>query len=391
MEEKTISEYKILSIDYVNNLANDTDIIKSINDKFKGKIFLEQLDNKLFIYLKELDLTEFETYIKSILVRYNYPENNMFYQLLEKIKSIGSYGIKSGTRIYINYNKERKVKQRKEKIQKRHLYYYAENSNFSKKNNELPNEFLDKIITGDSEEILKTIPDNSIDLIFTSPPYNFGLDYNNNEDDVNWNDYFNKLFRIFNECIRVLKYAGRIVIDIQPLFSDYIPAHHIISNYFMQNKMIWRNEILWEKSNYNCKYTSWGSWNSPSSPYLKYTWEFLEVFSKGDIKKPSEHKESDLKGDDFKKWVYAKWNIAPERNMSKFGHPAMFPEELATRVIKLFSFKGDIILDPFNGVGTTTKVAKQYDRHYLGIDISKEYCDIAEKRLREITKLDKFL
>jgi DNA modification methylase len=76
--------------------------------------------------------------------------------------------------------------------------------------------------------------------------------------------------------------------------------------------------------------------------------------------------------------------------MNKFGHPAMFPEELAKRVIKLFSFKGDIVLDPFNGVGTTTKVAKQYDRHYLGIDISNEYCNIAEKRLREITKLDKF-
>ncbi len=391
MEEKTILEYKVLSIEYINQLNDDGEIIKLINQNFKDKIVLEQIENKFVIYLKELDLNEFENYIKSLEIKYDYPENNIFSQLLDKIKSIGSYGIKSGTRIYINYNKERKVKQRKEKIQKRHLYYYAEDSGFSKRNNKLPEEFLDKIITGDSEEILKQIPDNTIDLIFTSPPYNFGLDYKNNEDDINWNDYFNKLFGLFNECIRVLKYGGRIVVDIQPLFSDYIPAHHIISNYFMQNKMIWRNEILWEKSNYNCKYTSWGSWNSPSSPYLKYTWEFLEVFSKGDIKKQSENKESDIKGDEFKKWVYAKWNIAPERNMNKFGHPAMFPEELAMRVIKLFSFKGDIVLDPFNGAGTTTKVAKQYDRHYLGIDISNEYCSIAEKRVREITKLDKFL
>jgi DNA modification methylase len=271
-----------------------------------------------------------------------------------------------------------------EKRQKRHLYYYAENSNFSKENNDLPKEFLDKIIVGDSEEILKGIPNNSIDLIFTSPPYNFGMDYDNNEDDVDWNDYFGKLFRIFNECIRVLKYGGRIIVNIQPSVSKYVPSHHIISNYFMQNKMIWRNEIIWDKNNYNCEYTAWGSWNSASSPYLKYTWEFLEVFSKGDIKKPSEHKESDLNGDEFKKWVYAKWDIAPETNMKKFGHPAMFPEELAKRAIKLFSFKGDIVLDPFNGVGTTTKVAKQYNRHYLGIDISKEYCNVAEKRLKEI-------
>lgn len=391
MEERSILEYKVLSIEHSNNLSNDVDIIESINNKFTDKIFLEQKDRKLFIYLKELDLTEFENYIKFVLEQYRYPEDNIFYQLLDKIKSIKSYGIRSGIRVYANYNNERKVKQRKEKIQKRHLYYYAENSNFSKKVNDLQEQNLDKIIVGDSEELLKKIPENSIDLIFTSPPYNFGLDYKNNEDDINWNNYFDKLFRIFNECIRVLKYGGRIIVDIQPLFSDYIPAHHIISNYFMQNRMIWRNEILWEKNNYNCKYTSWGSWNSPSSPYLKYTWEFLEIFSKGDIKKPNEHKESDLKGDDFKKWVYAKWNIAPERNMGKFGHPAMFPEELATRVIKLFSFKGDIILDPFNGVGTTTKVANQYGRHYLGIDMSKEYCDIAEKRLRKITKLDEFL
>jgi DNA modification methylase len=274
----------------------------------------------------------------------------------------------------------------KEKRQKRHIYYYAENSNFSKENNDLPKEFLDKIIIGDSEEILKKIPNNSIDLIFTSPPYNFGMDYDNNEDDIDWNDYFNKLFRIFNECIRVLKYGGRIIVNIQPSVSNYVPSHHIISNYFIQNKMIWRNEILWDKKNYNCEYTAWGSWNSPSSPYLKYTWEFLEVFSKGDIKKPSEHKESDLNGDEFKKWVYGKWDIAPEINMKKFGHPAMFPEELAKRAIKLFSFKGDIVLDPFNGAGTTTKVAKQYNRHYLGIDISKEYCKVAEKRLKEITK-----
>lgn len=190
---------------------------------------------------------------------------------------------------------------------------------------------------------------------------------------------------------KVLKYGGRIVIDIQPpLFSDYIPAHHIVSNFFMKKKMIWRNEILWEKNNYNCKYTAWGgSWNSPSSPYMKYTWEFLEVFSKGgDIRKPSENRASDLTGEEFKRWVYARWSIAPERNMDQFGHPAMFPEELAMRVIRLFSFRGDVVLDPpFNGAGTTTKVAKMYGRHYVGIDISAKYCEIAERRIREIPEL----
>jgi DNA modification methylase len=132
---------------------------------------------------------------------------------------------------------------------------------------------------------LRKLPDNCVDLIFTSPPYNFGLDYESNDDAHYWDNYFNKLFKIFDECIRVLKYGGRIVINIQPLFSDYIPTHHIISNYFMSKKLIWKGEIIWEKNNYNCKYTAWGSWKSPSSPYLKYTWEFLEVFAKGTLKK----------------------------------------------------------------------------------------------------------
>ena len=80
--------------------------------------------------------------------------------------------------------------------------------------------------------------------------------------------------------------------------------------------------------------------------------------------------------EEFKKWVVAKWSIAPERKMKKYGHPAMFPEELVRRGLKLFSFKNDLILDPFNGVGTTTKVAHTMNRNYLGIDNAKKYCNI---------------
>lgn len=260
-------------------------------------------------------------------------------------------------------------------------YYYARDNNFSKVNNELPKEFENKIICMDSEEFLKKLPDNCIDLIFTSPPYNFGLDYKNYKDEVNWDAYFNKLFKIFKECIRVLKYGGRIIINVQPSFSDYVPTHHIISNFFMKNKMIWRAEILWDKHNYHARYTAWGSWKSPSNPYLKYTWEFLELFSKGDLKHSGDNKNIDISGEEFKNWVYAKWDIAPERNMKEFGHPAMFPEKLVEQVLKLYSFKNDIILDPFNGVGTTTKIAHQLNRRFIGIDISKEYCKKARQRL----------
>ena len=101
------------------------------------------------------------------------------------------------------------------------------------------------------------------------------------------------------------------------------------------------------------------------------------------MKKPGTAADADITADEFKSWVVAKWSIAPERHMKEFGHPAMFPESLVERVLKLFSFKNDVVLDPFNGAGTTTVVAKKTGRRYLGIDISQEYCDTAEKRIAD--------
>lgn len=104
------------------------------------------------------------------------------------------------------------------------------------------------------------------------------------------------------------------------------------------------------------------------------------MYCKGNIKKPGKTENSDMTAEEFKSWVIAKWSIAPERHMSEYGHPAMFPEELAKRVLKLFSFKNDIALDSFNGAGTTSVVAKRMGRRYLGIDTSAEYCEIARER-----------
>ena len=292
-----------------------------------------------------------------------------------------SYGVRNGKRVYEGYNAERKVIGRKQKELKRGKYFYAKGQHPDRTENALPKGLLNEIICADSLSTLKKLPDRCVDLVFTSPPYNFGLDYDQSADDMDWQGYFNNLFAIFDECCRVLKHGGRMVVNVQPLFSDYIPSHHLISKHLMDIGLIWKGEILWEKNNYNCKYTAWGSWKSPAAPYLKYTWEFLEIFCKGDIKKSGKKEAIDISVEEFKKWVVAKWSLSPERKMKQFGHPAMFPVPLCERVLKLFSFQGDTILDPFNGAGTTTWVARQTGRNYLGIDISKEYCDTAKTRL----------
>ncbi|BAJ62518.1 DNA-methyltransferase [Anaerolinea thermophila] len=387
-----MADYKSIQL---TNFEVDKKVLDIVNNCLSQqpdpRPFVEINSIGYVFYFHTLDIKLLQRNIEMLTAHDLFSANNpsssrkageLLQKIYEEVSKIGSYGIRSGKRQYVNFDIERKVRNRKAKEQNRSQYYYAQDNNFSKISNQLPPEMTNQIFCGDSLEVLKKIPDNSIDLIFTSPPYNFGLEYERQDDAHKWDLYFEKLFAIFDECIRVLKFGGRIAVNIQPLFSDYIPSHHLISNFFISRRMIWKGEILWEKNNYNCKYTAWGSWKSPSNPYLKYTWEFIEIFAKGTLKKSGDPKNADITSDEFKEWVVAKWSIAPERKMKEFGHPAMFPEKLAERVIKLFSFVGDIVLDPFNGVGTTTAVAQKLGRKFIGIDISQEYCDIAQKRLK---------
>jgi site-specific DNA-methyltransferase (adenine-specific) len=245
-------------------------------------------------------------------------------------------------------------------------------------------EYINRIICGDAGRVLQLIPDESVDIIITSPPYNFGHSYarDPHDDTQDWNVYFSTLSAIWGECVRALKPGGRMAVNIQPLFSDYIPTHHLISSQLLRLGLLWKAEILWEKNNYNAKYTAWGSWRSPSMPYLKYTWEFIEVFDKMTHKKAGNREDIDISDEEFKEWVFGRWVVPPEIRMKEFGHPAMFPEEIPRRLLKLFSFQHDLVLDPFNGVGTTTLAAWKTNRRFIGIDISSEYCEEALARIR---------
>jgi len=244
--------------------------------------------------------------------------------------------------------------------------------------------FINRILCTDALKALACLPDQSIDLIITSPPYNFGQEYaqDSTNDTHEWTSYFEKLLTVWRECERVLKTGGRIAVNIQPLFSDYVPTHHVISHQLASLGLLWKAEFLWEKNNYNAKYTAWGSWKSPSMPYIKYTWEFIEVFDKVTHKKEGRREDIDITGDEFKEWVLGKWSFPPEIRMKDYNHPAMFPEELPRRLMKLFSYKNDIVLDPFNGAGTSSAVAWKLGRRFIGVDVSRQYCDTALARLK---------
>ena len=388
-------KFKVLEFEVEHSLAANQKLLKYVLDSFNNRFKPNELrifcnENILKLWLREVSID----YLDDAIERVSESLTEEFgadvasrvgtiHEIQNKVHNIKSYGLRGGKRLFVGYNKERKVLERRSKESRRGKHFYANDHGFSDRDQHLPKEYRNKILMGDSEQVLRQFPDNCIDLVFTSPPYNFGLSYHQSNDATDWTGYFDKLFAVLDECVRVLKYGGRLIINVQPLFSDYIPSHHIIANHLMGEKMIWKGEILWEKNNYNCKYTAWGSWKSPSSPYLKYTWEFIEVFCKGDLRKPGVIANADITAESFKDWVVAKWSIAPERNMKRYNHPAMFPEELVRRVLLLFSFRGDVVLDPFAGVGTTCVVSKKNSRDYVGIDLSSEYCNAAQQRIDE--------
>jgi DNA modification methylase len=249
---------------------------------------------------------------------------------------------------------------------------------------------MNTIICSDSLIALKEIESESVDIVLTSPPYNYGMEYDQHNDENKSEEHLEKIVDVFVECKRILKSGGRMIINIQPNYKQYFPTHHRITQRMLDEGLIWRGEIIWLKNNLK-KLTAWGSWKSPSCPYLSYPFEFIEVFSKDNLKHIGDKSNIDITKDEFIKYVNGHWSIAPETKMKQYGHPAMFPEELVERCLKLFSYKDDVVLDPFNGAGTTTFVANKFDRKYIGIDMSESYCKVAEDRIARYAPLNKYL
>ncbi|MHA1474248.1 MAG: DNA-methyltransferase [Promethearchaeota archaeon] len=241
---------------------------------------------------------------------------------------------------------------------------------------------LDHIILGDSRD-LSIIPDNSIHLVVTSPPYNVTKDYDEN---LTLKEYLALLSSVFTEIWRVLVPGGRIAINIANIGrKPYIPLHAYIINIMHKIGFYMRGEIIWNKGSSAGISCAWGSFSSASNPVLRDVHEYILIFSKISSKLEKGNKINTIEKKDFVEWSKSIWNFSAV-SAKKIGHPAPFPVELPRRLIEFYSYEGDVILDPFIGSGTTAIASLELERHFIGYDISAEYVKLAKKRIVEFKK-----
>jgi len=250
---------------------------------------------------------------------------------------------------------------------------------------EFPKEFENKFILGSAEN-MKEIPNNSVHLVITSPPYNVSKEY---DKDMSLKEYLNLLENSFKEVYRVLVNGGRACINVANIGrKPYIPLSDYISTIMIDIGFNMRGEIIWNKASSAGSSTAWGSWQSATNPILRDIHEYILIFSKGEYKREKGNKENTISREQFIEWTKSIWTIKAE-SAKKIGHPAPFPEELPYRLIQLYSFKDDIILDPFMGSGTTAIAALKSNRKFVGYDINKEYIKLAQMRVEKFFKTNK--
>jgi len=249
--------------------------------------------------------------------------------------------------------------------------------------NPVPPEFLDKIFCKTSEK-MEELPDNSVHLMVTSPPYNVGKEYDEN---LTLKEYREFLKRVWSEVKRVLVPGGRVCINIANLGrKPYIPLHAFIVEDMLDLRFLMRGEIIWNKASSGSPSTAWGSWLSAKNPTLRDIHEYILVFSKGMFSRGNLRRKSTIFKEEFLEFTKSVWTFAAEP-ATKVGHPAPFPVELPYRLIQLYTFEREVVLDPFIGSGQAAIAAIKTHRHYVGYDINKEYVKLAERRIREFSSV----
>lgn len=245
---------------------------------------------------------------------------------------------------------------------------------------EAPDTVVNRLFSHSSEE-MSELPDHSVHLMVTSPPYNASKEY---DDDLSLEEYLALLRRVMSETYRVLVTGGRACINLANLGrKPYIPLHAHVIEFMLELGFFMRGEIIWDKGASATSSTAWGTWMSAVNPVLRDVHEYILIFSKGSFSRKKTESESTISRDGFLENTRSVWTF-PAESARKVGHPAPFPEELPQRLIQLYTFTGDLVLDPFCGSGTTCVAARRSGRRFVGYDLNQDYLDLARSRLNEL-------
>lgn len=246
--------------------------------------------------------------------------------------------------------------------------------------NEIPPNLLNRVYQHSSEEMME-LPDNSVAFMVTSPPYNVGKDY---DPDLSLKEYLEFLSKVLEETQRVLVPGGRIAFNVANLGrKPYIPLNGYVAAIAERLGLFMRGEIIWVKGKGAGGSCAWGSWMSAGNPSLRDLHEYVLIFSKDRFDRPVRG-NSTISRDEFMAATTSVWHIPPE-SARRVGHPAPFPVALVERLIHLYTFEGDVVLDPFMGSGSTAVAAVQTGRHYVGYEIDPRYIAICDDRVCRIT------
>lgn len=231
---------------------------------------------------------------------------------------------------------------------------------------------------------------NSLDLIITSPPYNVGIEYASNDDSSEYESYLAFTKAWLTNCFSWLKNGGRMCLNI-PLDKNKGGQQSVGADFTQIAKGVgfkYHSTIVWNEGNISRR-TAWGSWLSASAPYVIAPVELILVLYKGEWKKVQKG-VSDISKDEFMAWTNGLWSFNGE-SKKRVGHPAPFPRELPRRCIRLFSFVGDVVCDPFCGSGTTMIEAALNKREFVGIELDSGYCELSKNRLLQTLSNEKGL
>ena len=245
--------------------------------------------------------------------------------------------------------------------------------------NQLPESARDRIFLKSSEN-MDDLPNRCVHLMVTSPPYNVGKEY---DTDLSMDDYLGLIERVMGETYRVLVDGGRACVNVANIGrKPYIPLHAYVIQIAARIGFFMRGEIIWDKGMSGAS-TAWGSWMSPSNPTLRDTHEYILVFQKPPFgRKRPEGREPTISRDEFLEHTKSTWNMAPA-SAKRAKHPAPFPVELPRRLIHLYTFSDDVVLDPFMGTGATALAARVCGRRSVGYEIDEEYVKVAESLVED--------